>query len=140
MRGGKLLIYTKTLKTVVLKVKEGSIDYGACSDKDKACEIARSIYDGLDDDQEHFTALFLNGLNVVRGYKVLVSGKMNSAEVEYKDFVSSCPAIWRYADHLHSQPSIKQQVSKPGRYKYYRENIQCRKDFGYRRSRSHCTL
>ena len=47
-------------------------------------KLAKKIYKKLDDDQEHFTVVFLDNNNQVTGYKVLFSGTMDSALVDIK--------------------------------------------------------
>lgn len=47
-----------------------------------AVPILRAIYAGLDADQEHFTALAMDGQLRVIWYKVIFTGGMNSATVD----------------------------------------------------------
>ena len=77
------MIYTKKLKTITLKVKEGFALENASNSK-SAYEIAMKIYRSLSDDQEHFSVLFLNSANKITGFKVLFSGGMNAATVDLK--------------------------------------------------------
>lgn len=51
---------------------------------DGAAAVLRAIYKDLDADQEHFAVLSLNGANRITGYKVIASGQMGSAEVDFK--------------------------------------------------------
>jgi len=60
------------------------------TDAPEAVKIARSIFDTLDADREHFVALFLNRANKVEGYKVLFSGSPNQTPV----FIQT---LFRYA-------------------------------------------
>ncbi|MBI2358711.1 MAG: JAB domain-containing protein [Deltaproteobacteria bacterium] len=46
-----------------------------------AAAILRPIYADLDADQEHFTVLFLNNKNMIRGYKVLFTGGQTTSAV-----------------------------------------------------------
>jgi DNA repair protein RadC len=46
-----------------------------------ALRILRPIYADLDADQEHFTALFLDNKNQMRGYKVLFTGSQTASLV-----------------------------------------------------------
>jgi len=50
---GRIMIYTKKLKTITLKVKEEPALENASNSK-TAYEIAKNIYRSLSDDQEHF--------------------------------------------------------------------------------------
>jgi len=77
------VIYTKKLKTITLKVKEGSA-LGNAGNSKSAYEIANNIYSGLSDDQEHFCIMFLDSGNNITGFKVLFSGGMNAATVDLK--------------------------------------------------------
>ena len=77
------MIYTKKLKTITLKVKEGPAPANAGNSK-SAYEVAKEIYSGLSDDQEHFCILFLDNANNITGFKVLFSGGMNAASVDLK--------------------------------------------------------
>ena len=77
------MIYTKKLRTITLKVKEEPALENASNSK-TAYEIAKNIYSGLSDDQEHFCILFLDNANNITGYKVLFSGGMNAATVDLK--------------------------------------------------------
>ena len=80
---GRIMIYTKKLKTITLKVKEEPALENASNSK-TAYEIAKNIYRSLSDDQEHFCILFLNNVNNVTGFKVLFSGGMNAATVDLR--------------------------------------------------------
>ncbi len=77
------MIYTKKLKTITLKVKEGLALKNASNSK-SAYEIAKNIYSSLSDDQEHFCIMFLDSGNNVTGFKVLFSGGMNVTTVDLK--------------------------------------------------------
>ena len=77
------MIYTKKLKTITLKVKDVNALQKASNSK-SAYEIAKNIYSGLSDDQEHFSVLFLDSGNNITGFKVLFSGGMNAATVDLK--------------------------------------------------------
>lgn len=81
-------IYTKKVKTVILKVKEPPAD-NKCGGSGAACEIARGIYVGLSDNQEHFCALFLDRQNNITGYKVVTSGAMASSSIDMKVLFSN---------------------------------------------------
>lgn len=81
--------YSLTTFKVRLKVQEaGPIRQTSSPSESEA--ILRSIYAGLDSDQEHFSVLALNGQNQVVGYKVLSSGGMGYAHVDQK-------LLWRAA-------------------------------------------
>jgi len=77
------VIYTTKFKTITLKVKERPAPANAGNSK-SAYEVAKEIYSGLSDDQEHFCILFLDNANNITGYKVLFSGGMNAATVDLK--------------------------------------------------------
>jgi DNA repair protein RadC len=77
------MIYTKKLKTITLKVKDVNALQKASNSK-SAYEIAKNIYSGLSDDQEHFSVLFLDSGNNITGFKSLFSGGMNAAIVDLK--------------------------------------------------------
>lgn len=73
--------YNVKLKTITLKVKEPEPTESMSSSR--ACyEIAKAVYKGLDDDQEHFTVFFLNTQNEVKGYKTLFSGGQTYSMVD----------------------------------------------------------
>ncbi len=75
--------YNIRLKTITLKVKEPEA-YSNVSivTASKAYDILFAIYKNLDDDQEHFTVLFLDRSNHINGYKVLFSGGKGSSIVD----------------------------------------------------------
>ena len=77
------MIYTKKIKTITLKVKDVNALQKASNSK-SAYEVAKNIYSGLSDDQEHFSVLFLDSGNNITGFKVLFSGGMNAATVDLK--------------------------------------------------------
>ena len=77
------MIYTKKLKTITLKVKDVNALQKASNSK-SAYEVAKNIYSGLSDDQEHFSVLFLDSGNNITGFKSLFSGGMNAAIVDLK--------------------------------------------------------
>ena len=76
-------IYECKLKTVTLKVREKRPKYRVNS-PEATFEFAKKIYERLDDDQEHFTVLFLNSKNEITGFKTIFSGGQNSAQVDPK--------------------------------------------------------
>ena len=81
--------YSLTTFRVRLKVQDtGPIRQTSGPAESEA--ILRSIYAGLDGDQEHFAVLAVNGQNQVIGYKVLSSGGMGYAHVDQK-------LLWRAA-------------------------------------------
>jgi len=79
------------VKTIVVKYKSDvEIDKAIYNTSAKLYNFLKSIYNKLDDDQEHFTLISLNNqLNIV-GYKVLFSGGQDNAQVDLK-------LIFRYA-------------------------------------------
>ena len=80
---GIIMIYKKKLKTITLKVNERHAQANASNSK-SAYEIAKGIYSGLSDDQEHFCVMFLDSVNNITGFKVLFSGGMNATTVDLK--------------------------------------------------------
>lgn len=78
------MIYTKRLKTITLKVSEPVADGEQVLTTDSAFDLLKSIYSGLDDDQEHFTILFLNNVCKITGFKTIFSGGQCSAQVDIK--------------------------------------------------------
>jgi DNA repair protein RadC len=76
--------YTKTIKTITLKVKEPEACHGIASGSRQCFNIAKEIYKSLDDDQEHFTAFFMNSQNEIKGYKTLFTGGQTTANVDAK--------------------------------------------------------
>jgi DNA repair protein RadC len=83
-------IYKKRFRTISLKVDEPFRDRTHTasppvdSPDDLYHKVLRSIFDSLDDDQEHFVVLFLNASGRVTGFKVLFSGTQSSANVDCK--------------------------------------------------------
>lgn len=73
--------YSIKLKTITLKVREDEAKEIMSSSR-KCYEIAKAVYKGLDDDQEHFTVFFLNTQNEIKGYKTLFSGGQTSSMVD----------------------------------------------------------
>ena len=76
-------IYKCKFKTVTFKVREKTPKYRVNS-PEATFEFAKKIYKQLDDDQEHFTVLFLNSRNEITGFKTIFSGGQNSAQVDPK--------------------------------------------------------
>jgi len=83
MNNQKKTIYKCKLKTVTLKVREKTPKYRVNS-PEATFEFAKKIYKQLDDDQEHFTVLFLNSKNEITGFKTIFSGGQDSAQVDPK--------------------------------------------------------
>jgi len=83
MNNQKKTIYKCKLKTVTLKVREKTPKYRVNS-PEATFEFAKKIYERLDDDQEHFTVLFLNSKNEITGFKTIFSGGQDSAQVDPK--------------------------------------------------------
>ena len=77
------MIYEKRIKTITLKLKEPA-PQNKVSSAEEVFHLARSIYAGLDDDQEHFTIFFLDSQNKVRGFKTVFSGGQNSSGMDMK--------------------------------------------------------
>ncbi len=75
--------YNIKLTTIILKVQEPeSANNNLITTAKKAFKILSAIYEDLDDDQEHFTVLFLDQGNKITGYKTLFSGCQNSSTVD----------------------------------------------------------
>jgi DNA repair protein RadC len=82
-------IYRRTLQTVRVRLRRTY----ACSDDIELITISkpadlhaifRAIFDGLDDDQEHFVMLVLNAAGQVVGYKLIGSGTQDYVYVDCK--------------------------------------------------------
>lgn len=74
--------YTYKLKTIQIKVSEpprGGIKIGSST---TAAKLLYTIYDDLDDDQEHFVVLFLDAKNYITGFKVLFSGSQTGSLID----------------------------------------------------------
>lgn len=84
------MYYTKKIKTISLKVKEPEAEKQVTSSSKAVNAFAKAIYKNLDDDQEHFTILFLNSQNEVNGFKTVFSGGQNQAHIDKK-------VVFRYA-------------------------------------------
>ena len=104
-------IYTKSLKTVRLKIHQ---DYIASSDEalpeagspDDVHEILKAIFHQLDDDQEHLILLILNVSHEVTGYKVISSGTQTANPTDSKIIFRN--ALMLGASRIilaHNQPS-----------------------------------
>jgi DNA repair protein RadC len=109
---GRIVIYTKKLKTITLKVKEGPALENASNSK-SAYEIAKKIYRGLSDDQEHFCIMFLDSGNNITGFKVLFSGGMNATTVDLKVVFRNALVFGaRSLILVHNHPSNSLNASK----------------------------
>jgi DNA repair protein RadC len=64
-----------------------------CGASNDAERIARSIYQRLDADKEHFLLLTLNNKNRVNGFKVVSTGSLTASLVHPRE-------VWRAALHL----------------------------------------
>ena len=78
------MIYEKKIETITLKVKESAAEEEKISYAEDIYNIAKSIYAGLDDDQEHFLVFFLDQQNKIRGFKTLFSGGQAHTNVDIK--------------------------------------------------------
>jgi len=77
--------YTVKIKTLTLKIKEDFFKkYNSVTVSASAFKIADAIYEGLDDDQEHATVLFLDNQMRVTGYKIISSGSQSESIVSSK--------------------------------------------------------
>ena len=82
-------IYRRTLQTVRVRRRRSyagadEIELITISKPADLHAIFRAIYDGLDDDQEHFMMLVLNGAGQVVGYKLIGSGGQDHVYVDCK--------------------------------------------------------
>jgi DNA repair protein RadC len=111
-------IYTKTLRTVRLKISE---DYVADSGPEKPTaenpnevyEILKAIYRQLDDDQEHMVMVVLNLSNQVVGYKVISSGSQASSPGDSKIIFRNALLLGAAKIILaHNHPSGQQEPSE----------------------------
>ena len=82
---GEMKRYTCKLKTIQIKVSDPVEDTRLTGPED-AVMLLRSIYEPLDDDQEHFVVLFLSAgrRGVVTGFKVLFSGAQSCILTDVK--------------------------------------------------------
>jgi RadC-like JAB domain len=84
-----------------------------CRASNNAERIARSIYQRLDADKEHFLLLTLNNKNRVNGFKVVSTGSLTASLVHPRE-------VWRAALHLcaaavifvHNHPSAEAAPSQ----------------------------
>jgi len=76
-------IYKCKFKTVTFKVREKTPKYRVNS-PEATFEFAKKIYKQLDDDQEHFTVLFLNSKNQITGFKTIFSGGQDNTQLDPK--------------------------------------------------------
>jgi len=65
----------------------------ACRSAEDVQRLARTIYDTLDADKEHFVLLTLNNKNRVNGFKVISTGTLTASLVHPRE-------VWRAALHL----------------------------------------
>ena len=82
-------IYVKTLTTVSIKRSlehvadpEGSVN--KAESPSEIFEVLKTIYNQLDDDQEHLVILVLNLANAITGFKVISSGTQSSGPGDAK--------------------------------------------------------
>jgi len=83
MSSHKETIYKCKFRTVTFKVRERRPKYRVDSPED-TFEFAKKIYERLDDDQEHFTVLFLNTKNEITGFKTIFSGAQDNTQLDPK--------------------------------------------------------
>lgn len=76
-------IYELETFTVKLAVAERDLD--ACRSSEDAAALMRPVYAQLDADIEHFSVLFLNNKNRLRGYKVVSSGSLTASLVHPRE-------------------------------------------------------
>ena len=74
--------YTYKLKTIQIKVSEPPEKNIKIGSSEVAAKLLYTIYNGLDDDQEHFVVLFLNAKNCITGFKVLFSGSQTGSLID----------------------------------------------------------
>lgn len=82
-------VYSLRLRTVRLRVQRDimageEIELITLSGPADVYRIAKAIYDGLDEDQEHFVLLVCNIANQVIGFKVVASGGQGHVFVDAK--------------------------------------------------------
>jgi RadC-like JAB domain len=105
------------LKTFQVQFVAEPVEFPAgspCRASNDAERLARSIYQRLDADKEHFVLLTLNNKNRVNGFKVVSTGSLTASLVHPRE-------VWRAALHLcaaavifvHNHPSG--DPTKPGR-------------------------
>jgi len=64
-----------------------------CRSSEDVQRVARSIYETLDADKEHFVLLAMNNKNRVNGFKVISTGSLTASLVRPRE-------VWRAALHL----------------------------------------
>jgi len=64
-----------------------------CRSSEDVQRVARSIYETLDADKEHFVLLAMNNKNRVNGFKVISTGSLTASLVHPRE-------VWRAALHL----------------------------------------
>jgi len=106
----KSTYYEKKLKTITLKIKEPDNIHGIAKSSRKSFDIAKEIYKGLNDDQEHFTVFFMNSQNEINGYKTLFTGGQDASLVDVKIVFRNAlifGAIGMIICHNHPSGTIK---------------------------------
>lgn len=64
-----------------------------CRSSEDVQRVARSIYETLDADKEHFVLLGMNNKNRVNGFKIISTGSLTASLVHPRE-------VWRAALHL----------------------------------------
>jgi len=73
------------LETFTVKLAVAERELGACRSSEDAAALMRPVYAQLDADIEHFSVLFLNNKNRLRGYKVVSSGTLTASLVHPRE-------------------------------------------------------
>jgi hypothetical protein len=84
------------LKTFQVQFVAEPVDYPAgspCRSSQDVERVARTIYQTLDADKEHFLLLAMNNKNRVNGFKVISTGSLTASLVHPRE-------VWRTALHL----------------------------------------
>lgn len=73
--------YTVKIKTCTIRLDRPMPPQDTIRDPRQAVPVLNSIFAELDDDQEHFVALYLDSRNTIISFKVLFSGDMREVVV-----------------------------------------------------------
>jgi len=93
------------LKTIKIKLKVNDY-HGHANSAKQAYEIARVIFNDLDDDQEHMILLALDTSNQIKGYKVIASGGQASADPDMRVIFRNALLLGAFSIILaHNHPS-----------------------------------
>lgn len=94
------------LKTIRVKLNISDVTTEKIITSKLAYELAKSIFNELDADQEHMIIFSLDSKNQVKGYKVIASGGQDSAAPDFKIIFRNALLLGAYSIILaHNHPS-----------------------------------